>query len=303
MLDKPKWAQTVARFFFAQRGTHLTEQYVFYMSSSAFKLESERNSQPPIFIGGENASDSRTSAIIELLRPLVEPLGYEILHLEVQNSREKALRLFIDFSTAQSTSIGIEDCVKVTRALNEVLGDVELDGSELEVRTSQETPALPRSEIALKIDALFSGPYELEVSSPGIDRPLRHSADFARFAGQEARIHTFRPLTGEEASNAHYISKNPKQKNFLGTLRGVTKSAVIVDLSAQDGVKSSGLKKTSKSALKKASSTSGTTGLRTEVESNENARRIHIPFAVISKANIEPDFNFPHPHTILGDES
>lgn len=259
------------------------------MSSAAFKQESERKSQLPTFIGGENASDSRTSAIIELLRPLVEPLGYETLHLEVQNSSEKVLRLFIDFATEQTPSspIGIEDCVKVTRALNEVLGDEETD----------EAPA-PRPEIALKIDSLFSGPYELEVSSPGVDRPLRHSGDFARFTGQEACIHTFRPLNADEAKNADYVSKNPKQKNFLGTLSGVTENSVIIHLSAQDGVKKT---KVSKNAIKKLSQA----GLRTEVE---NARRIQIPFAVISKANIEPDFNFLNfhhnsHHNSQGDES
>lgn len=270
-----------------------------FLPSSAFKLESECSSQSPTFIGGENASDSRTSAIIESLRPLVEPLGYEILHLEVHNSREKVLRLYIDFSVEpvgshpkeNGSAIGIEDCVKVTRALNEVLGDEE----------ATEIPAPPRSEIAIKIDSLFSGPYELEVSSPGVDRPLRHSGDFTRFDGQEARVHTFRPLTGEEAMNADYISKNPKQKNFLGTLRGVSENAVIMDLSAQDGIK----KKVSKTAQKKASQA----GLRTDVEqsderkrsrSDENARRIRIPLSVISKANLEPDFTFPHSQ---GDES
>ena len=267
------------------------------MSSSAFKLESERPSPlsqaSPTFIGGENASDARTSVIIESLRPLVEPLGYEILHLEVQNSREKVLRLYIDFNTENGTAIGppvgpavgIEDCVKVTRALNEVLGDEDEEEENPAPRSVE--PIGSRSEVALKIDSLFSGPYELEVSSPGVDRPLRHSGDFIRFEGQDARIHTFRPLTGEEAMNADYIAKNPKQKNFLGTLRGLSEKNVVIDLSAQDGVS----KKLSKTALKKAAQA----GLRTDVP---NERRIHIPLSVISKANLEPDFNF-----IQGDES
>ncbi len=164
--------------------------------------------------------------LIALISPLLEPLGYEIVHLEVQNQRQKVLRLFVD----SSKGVGIEDCVKVTKALDEPLD------------------AMP------EIEAVFKGHYELEVSSPGADRPLRRSKDYEKFSGKEARIHVFRPLTAEELENTGYHQKNPRQKNFLGTLKGVRGEKVLLALENKLG-------------------------------------EVTIPLPLISKANLEPRFD------------
>lgn len=204
-----------------------------------------------------NTAKSPTDKLIALLSPLVAPLGYEIVHLEVHTHREKVLRLFIDHlePTGQGAGpgIGIEDCVKVSRALDEPLDQMP------------------------DVDAAFHGAaYELEVSSPGVDRPLRTPRDYERFSGRDARIHVFRPLTAEELENSGYQQKNPKQKNFLGTLKGVRGEKVVLHVSPSMGL--------SKSSGKKGK------GGKAEPETN-SAEAVMIPLPLISKANLEPKFD------------
>jgi ribosome maturation factor RimP len=88
----------------------------------------------------------------------VELLGFELVKLDViTRGRRRVLRLFID-SPEGNVSVG--DCVRVSKAVGFVL-----DGEEL-----------------------IQGPYNLEVSSPGINRPLVKPAHFERFIGHGARI-------------------------------------------------------------------------------------------------------------------
>lgn len=185
------------------------------------------------------------SRLIEIIDSVIRPLGYETVHIEIQVHRQKTLRIFIDRLESSGTPIGIEDCVKVTRALDEPL---------------DQKPEL---------EALFKGSYELEVSSPGVDRPLRQARDFERFAGQQVRIHVFRPLTVEEMESPEHQRKNPKQKNFLGTLVGLREGKVR--LSVSDG----------QAASKK---------VRKSNERMDRPTEVGIPFELISKANLEPRF-------------
>ncbi|MGZ3687812.1 MAG: hypothetical protein ACXWPM_12960 [Bdellovibrionota bacterium] len=175
-------------------------------------------------------------ALIEAISVLIRPLGYEVVHLEVQTHRQKTLRLFIDFQEARDgQAIGIEDCVKVTKALDEPLD------------------ALP------EVNRVFGeGAYELEVSSPGVDRPLRTARDYERFAGRDVRVHVFRPLTADELHNAGYQKKNPKQKNFLGRLMGLRDQKIVLQVAA----------------------------------TTKSAEEVSIPLPLISKANLEPEFDF-----------
>jgi ribosome maturation factor RimP len=100
----------------------------------------------------------------------VEELGYEVVELERAGSpRRPILRLRIDRpATAESQGITHEDCRLVSRALEEML-----DARE----------------------NLAPG-YVLEVSSPGVERPLVRAADFRRFAGQEVVLQGAAPLGG-----------------------------------------------------------------------------------------------------------
>jgi ribosome maturation factor RimP len=199
--------------------------------------------------------------LIELLTPLLSELSYELVHVEFATHPSKTIRVYIDrLSGDEGISIG--DCAKVSRALDEPLE-----------KFSSEHPAIANG-------------YELEVSSPGIDRPLRKISDFQKFCGREARLHVFRPLTAEELSNSEYQARNPKQKNFVGMLKGVDGNQILLSISSSMGATlSKGLNN------KKPGQKPGKTK-----PLNEKRDEVSIPLALVSKANLEPHFE------ILGDE-
>lgn len=211
--------------------------------------------QMPESTHSHTAQSSVTQRIIEQLSLLVKPMGYEVVHLEAI-PRQKTLRIFIDHLES-TDGVGIEDCVKVTKTLDEPLDSMP------------------------EVSNLFGdGGYELEVSSPGIDRPLRTERDFQRFQGREIRIHTFRPLTGEELANTEYGIKNPKQKNFLGTLQGFQEGRVVLAVNLTGGHDPT-QKKPGKRAKAPESSS----------HTNSAEVVVSIPLPLISKANLEPDFD------------
>lgn len=97
-------------------------------------------------------------AIAELIEREIEALGYELVQVEAHAAgRRGTLRVYID---RPADPVGIDDCVRVTKALGLVLDGVE---------------AMP-------------GAYTLEISSPGARRPLAKAAHYARFRGERARI-------------------------------------------------------------------------------------------------------------------
>lgn len=206
----------------------------------------------------QNGTLSASDRLFANLAPLVEALGYELVHIEAVNHREKILRIFIDLlgprvdADGNADGVGVQDCVIVTRGLDEPL------------------------DTMTELDSIFGGTYELEVSSPGVDRPLRRSKDFEKFVGRDVRINTFRPLTAEELGNADYSSKNPKQKNFIGILGGMDVSSNHVKLTVLASMGAASKTQKPKKGAK-----------LTDVKKDD----ILIPMALISKANIEPDFD------------
>ena len=213
--------------------------------------------------------------LIQLMSPWIAPLGYRIIHVEMQSNREKVLRIFIDFLETSDhqnhqenhQAIGIEDCVKVSRTL-----DTYLDDPEPENTAQYVNPHLSQYPDIAKI---LSGAFDLEVSSPGADRPLRSSSDFQHFVGRDVIVHTYRPLTPEEGGNETYQEKNPKQKNFKGTLTGLQGDRVLITLTSSSP-------KAKSKAKKKA----------TLPTNSVEEVTITIPLPLISKANLEPQFDF-----------
>lgn len=108
---------------------------------------------------------SSSQRLDDLLRPLVEQLGYEFVGMEyLNNPKQSVLRLYVD----ADAGVGLEDCETVSR----------------------EVAAL------LDVEDPIKGHYNLEVSSPGLDRPLFTPEQFERFAGEEAKVTVFAPLDG-----------------------------------------------------------------------------------------------------------
>jgi ribosome maturation factor RimP len=101
-----------------------------------------------------------------IVLPVLEELGLELV--EVQYRREQSgwvLRLIID----KHDGVSLDDCVAVSREVGQLLD----------------------------IEDFIEQSYSLEVSSPGLERPLRSMADFQRFVGRKARIKTIEPIAGE----------------------------------------------------------------------------------------------------------
>lgn len=120
-----------------------------------------------------------------VVQPVVAGMGYELVDVQASNGG-RLLRLFID----KPGGVGLEDCAAVSRQLSRVF---EVEGIDYE---------------------------RLEVSSPGLDRPLRKGADFARFAGQKAEVRMRTPdATG--------------RRRFVGVLRGAEQGRVSLELDGQ----------------------------------------------------------------------
>lgn len=119
--------------------------------------------------------------LLKLLEPAIEAVGYELVELEFP---PHLLRIYID----REGGVTVDDCEKVSRQVSSVL-DVE--------------DPIP-------------GAYTLEVSSPGLDRPLRKEADFVRFSGEQAKLELTLPLDG--------------RRRFGGTLKGCEAGVVLIEV-------------------------------------------------------------------------
>lgn len=123
--------------------------------------------------------------IKQLANPLCESEGMELVHVECRRETGgRIIRLYID----KPGGVTLSDCICISRQLNDIL-DVNLD---------------------------TNWAYDLEVSSPGSDRPLGKPEDFDRFKGKIAIIRTSVPFDG--------------QKNFKGLLLGFFDGIVKLDL-------------------------------------------------------------------------
>jgi ribosome maturation factor RimP len=123
-----------------------------------------------------------------LAEPHVRDAGFDLV--ELQSGRETTgwvVRLFIDRLEEENPPVSHDDCARVSRDVS----------------------------AALDVADLIRHTYQLEVSSPGLDRPLRRERDFARFAGQSARIRLADEVEG--------------RRNFSGTLRGAQSGVVEIE--------------------------------------------------------------------------
>ncbi len=112
----------------------------------------------------------------ELLRPVVEDLGYELLGIEYQaNPKNRLVRVYVDHA---ENGIDVDDCAAVSREVSAIL-DVE--------------------------DAI-AGHYTLEVSSPGVERPLFNAGQFARFAGEDAVVFLHAPIDGRRKLKGRIVA-------------------------------------------------------------------------------------------------
>jgi ribosome maturation factor RimP len=138
----------------------------------------------PIFYCGEEMR-SAPEKLNYMVRGEVELMGYELVGLELsgQGKGGLMLRVYID----HADGISLDDCVQVSHQISGML-DVEDPIKE---------------------------PYQLEVSSPGLDRPLFEREHFERFEGSKVRVKTHTKIEGRH--------------RFTGVLRGVAENQVLVE--------------------------------------------------------------------------
>jgi ribosome maturation factor RimP len=120
-------------------------------------------------------------ALEELLESTLAGMGYELVEVE-QLARGKLLRIFVD----KEGGISIDDCVTISNHLSRLLVVENIDYGRL------------------------------EVSSPGLDRPLRKEADFLRFKGETVKLRLRIPVQ--------------EQRNFLGVLREVNNGRITLEV-------------------------------------------------------------------------
>jgi ribosome maturation factor RimP len=133
--------------------------------------------------------NSATAKINELIRPTVEALGLDLWGIELlQQGKMATLRIYIE----SDAGITIDDCEKVSRQVSALL-DVE--------------------------DPI-TGEYTLEVSSPGLDRPLFTASQFAAFAGEVVNIKLRSPLDG--------------RRRFKGSITAIDGNQICVNVDGEE---------------------------------------------------------------------
>jgi ribosome maturation factor RimP len=148
---------------------------------------------------------SLASRLEEMLAPEIRKLGYELLDLEyLPRTRDggPVMRLFID--SPEGKGISFDDCAAVDHGLDPLFESADFE-------------------------TLLAETFTLEVSSPGLDRPLRKPSDFQKYAGKKVQVKTYRPLSSEEMGNPKYFEHHQKQKNFFGVLHGYVGDSVELE--------------------------------------------------------------------------
>ena len=123
--------------------------------------------------------------LLELINPIVTDEGFELVRLRLMGSKEITLQIMV---ARPDGFINVDECADLSTAISALL-DVE--------------------------DPIIDA-YNLEVSSPGIDRPLTRMKDFEEFEGYEARLETVELIDG--------------RKRFKGTLAGTNGSEIIINV-------------------------------------------------------------------------
>ena len=129
-----------------------------------------------------------------ILTPAIEAAGYRLVRLRLMGGKTKTLQIMAE---RPDGTMNVEDCATLARAL--------LDFMEA--------------------DDPLEGDYELEVSSPGIDRPLTRLMDYSRYAGHEVKLELIAPL---ESAGESDPSKKAR-KRFRGQVLGLDGSDVVIE--------------------------------------------------------------------------
>ncbi|MEZ4599264.1 MAG: ribosome maturation factor [Syntrophotaleaceae bacterium] len=142
------------------------------------------------------ATDSIVQRAALLITPVLESRKMELVDLEYKREgRGNVLRLFID----KDGGVTLDDCADISREV----------------------------DVLLEVEDLIPGAYNLEVSSPGLDRPLKKAADYERFKGRLGKIKMRDSIDPDQRGH--------QRKTFVGTLLGLEGEAVLLEQNDKKG--------------------------------------------------------------------
>ena len=151
--------------------------------NNAFVIESGAN-HSHIRIRRSFMKVKTVQEIQEVLQPIADEMSIEIVEVEFKQGREPALTIYID----TENGVDLDTCEKFHRAIDPVLDE---------------------------LDPTLGAPYTLNVSSPGLDRPLKTERDFNKCMGKKVEVKLFAPMQGK--------------KFFEATLVGFDEHCVSID--------------------------------------------------------------------------
>jgi ribosome maturation factor RimP len=123
--------------------------------------------------------------VIALIEPTAQGLGYRIVRVRVSGNRRKRLQIMAE--RVSDGEMGIDDCSRLSRALSPVFD----------------------------LEDPIQGEYDLEISSPGIDRPLMRIEDFERFLGHQAKL--------------ELAAMNDNQRRYKGVISAVEGDVIVLE--------------------------------------------------------------------------
>jgi len=137
--------------------------------------------------------DPRCRKIAEMIEPSLMAMGFELVRVHLSGEQRQVLQIMAE--PADGSEMTVEHCAEISETVSAILD----------------------------VNDPIKGTYRLEVSSPGIDRPLTRAKDFARFAGFEARVELAAPIDG--------------RRRFTGVLRGAseTPSGTLIEINTDKG--------------------------------------------------------------------
>jgi ribosome maturation factor RimP len=121
-----------------------------------------------------------------MITPTIEAMGYEVVRVMIAGGQSVLLQVMAERHDGKAMTV--EDCAEISRTVSALL----------------------------EVEDPITGPYRLEVSSPGIDRPLTKARDFERFAGHRVRVEAGEAIEG--------------RRRFIGMLKGVQEGSAVVVL-------------------------------------------------------------------------
>jgi ribosome maturation factor RimP len=136
------------------------------------------------------SKDSICDQVVQIAQPIIDSKQLELVDIEyVRMGKDAVLRLFID----KVGGVALDDCAEVSHELSTILD----------------------------IEEVIACNYTLEVSSPGLDRPLKKTEDYLRYVGRLVKVRTYDQCLDDSGN---------KRKTFLGTLDGLVDGVIKITL-------------------------------------------------------------------------